>query len=93
MCSVDADDDFADVDAARQVFVSRPRLAETEHPIDHRMDPVHREGAVLASIGWPAGCAYQQGGAALESDAVLVAHTDGISEAVNAADEKWAKSM
>jgi phosphoserine phosphatase RsbU/P len=40
-------------------------------------------------IGLMDGCCYRQGRIVLESDDVLVAYTDGISEAMNAADEEW----
>src|SRR5256885_11095252 len=34
-------------------------------------------------------CCYRQGCAALEAGDVLVAYTDGVSEAMNARDEEW----
>ena len=35
------------------------------------------------------GCVYRQGSVTLVAGDVLVAYTDGISEAMNAADEDW----
>jgi sigma-B regulation protein RsbU (phosphoserine phosphatase) len=40
-------------------------------------------------IGLIEHCAYQQGSVTLTAGDVLVAYTDGISEAMNAADEEW----
>jgi sigma-B regulation protein RsbU (phosphoserine phosphatase) len=40
-------------------------------------------------IGLMEGCGYGQGSVTLERGDVLVAYTDGISEAMNAADEEW----
>jgi phosphoserine phosphatase RsbU/P len=40
-------------------------------------------------IGLMEGCEYSQGRVEFEPGDVLVAYTDGISEAMNAADEEW----
>ena len=40
-------------------------------------------------IGLMEGCVYRQGSVTLVAGDVLVAYTDGISEAMNAADEDW----
>ena len=40
-------------------------------------------------IGLMEDCVYQQGRVTLAAGDVLVAYTDGISEAMNAADEEW----
>ncbi|PYQ76249.1 MAG: hypothetical protein DMG04_04350 [Acidobacteria bacterium] len=40
-------------------------------------------------IGLMEDCCYRQGCAALEAGDVLVAYTDGVSEAMNARDEEW----
>ena len=40
-------------------------------------------------IGLMEGCVYRQGRVVLEPGDVLVAYTDGISEAMNAADDEW----
>ena len=40
-------------------------------------------------IGLMEGCVYQQGSVSLTAGDVLVAYTDGISEAMNAANEEW----
>jgi len=40
-------------------------------------------------IGLMEGCVYQQGCVTLAAGDVLVAYTDGVSEAMNAADEEW----
>ena len=40
-------------------------------------------------IGLMEGCRYRQGSVTVERGDVLVAYTDGISEAMNAADEEW----
>jgi serine phosphatase RsbU (regulator of sigma subunit) len=40
-------------------------------------------------IGLMADCIYRQGCVTLAAGDVLVAYTDGISEAMNAADEEW----
>jgi sigma-B regulation protein RsbU (phosphoserine phosphatase) len=40
-------------------------------------------------IGLMEGCCYRQGRVALEAGDVLVAYTDGISEAMNAGDDEW----
>src|SRR5207245_9285423 len=40
-------------------------------------------------IGLMEECCYRQGRVALEAGDVLVAYTDGISEAMNALDEEW----
>jgi sigma-B regulation protein RsbU (phosphoserine phosphatase) len=40
-------------------------------------------------IGLMEDCVYRQGRVVLEPGDVLVAYTDGISEAMNAADEEW----
>ena len=40
-------------------------------------------------IGLIEDCVYQQGSVTLANGDVLVAYTDGVSEAMNAADEEW----
>jgi sigma-B regulation protein RsbU (phosphoserine phosphatase) len=40
-------------------------------------------------IGLMEDCCYRQGRVALEAGDVLVAYTDGISEAMNASDDEW----
>jgi sigma-B regulation protein RsbU (phosphoserine phosphatase) len=40
-------------------------------------------------IGLIEGCRYAQGRVSLEAGDLLLAYTDGVSEAMNAADEEW----
>ena len=40
-------------------------------------------------IGLIEECVYKEGSVTLDAGDVLVAYTDGISEAMNAADEEW----
>ncbi len=45
------DDDFAEVRARSHVLVGRVNLVEAEHFVDHWLDPVRRNGAVLPVLG------------------------------------------
>jgi sigma-B regulation protein RsbU (phosphoserine phosphatase) len=83
---------YAELDVAARVlnYVNAghnpPMLFRRAHGGDREVVRLDTGGPV---IGLMEACCYRQGRVALETGDVLVAYTDGISEAMNAIDEEW----
>jgi sigma-B regulation protein RsbU (phosphoserine phosphatase) len=82
---------YAELDAASRAlsYVNAGHNPPMVFRQAHRGDEVMRLDAGGPVIGLMEDCCYRQGRIALEAGDVLVAYTDGISEAMNAADDEW----